>query len=160
MLHSPSLAMQPQRCLPAHTVHKPTYSAHCSIRFCCLAGRGRLSQLSWPCFTPTGCWGVPAGASPKNSLLPISIQAQYCMTRPAPELHNSPVHHINPEILPSLQGRQRVAPSTMISAEASAMITKVAEANSQHSRLRPLPVDRQKGGHAHCIPTATGAPVK
>lgn len=50
-------------------VHLPTCSLaqSSSTRPCCLAGRGRLPQLSWPCLSSVR--DAPAGAFSENTLL-------------------------------------------------------------------------------------------
>lgn len=70
------LPCAPQACQPT----QPS-----SITFYCLAGKGRLSQLSWPSLSPTG--EQPAGANSKSSFLPMGSQAWYsapCFSQGSP----------------------------------------------------------------------------
>lgn len=74
-LLSPPLAQQVGHSREPHTIHPPTGSSALrhqptrpsNVKFCCLAGKGRLSQLWQHCFCPTvGCLLEPVQRSPSS----------------------------------------------------------------------------------------------
>lgn len=80
-------------------------------RLCRLAGRGRLYQFSRPSLSPT--WQMPEAANSKHSFL-LARSLAACGI----PLHTCHACLLGPGAPPSLPGRDKVVPPTMIPTEA------------------------------------------
>lgn len=74
---------------------EPTHWPSSSMKPCCLAGRERHFQFSWPCFSQNG--EVPSGASPKTFFISEGVQAWFSAREQHISLHAPltlrPCHH-------------------------------------------------------------------